>query len=586
MRKIYGFLGATALLALASCSNENVDAPNIGPETKGEAFIQVQLKLVGTGTRADNPSWGSYKYGTAAENAVQKLTLGFYDATGTLIQLAPATAANVSYPGEASQGTDGTNVAQTYQVYQVEVSAITKENATQMVAYVNCTAPTGNLDLTAQQSSLGDDENGYIMTNSVYYNGTNQLVNSTVIGQSNFYTDASSKPEGYQPVAIYVERLAAKVEFAGVKTVSDVEIYDKNGKKGKLTFTPKYWFIQNQANSEYLIKNLTSNSQPSWANASDDFRNFWSITPNYSSTSSPFGLDALSVEDITGTSSSTKTANLTSGSGDYAYVPTTNNSIEYIFENTFAASRLSNYSGYNPWSAITSIGILGEYEASGTDAEFNLNLGNAVKTFYLRGGYLAVDGEITKVNMAYSESDLIAQLLSEAKITAKKGETALEGNELVALFMVSLPSSGNIVKIEANTTAAGFSEVTFSINGTEVSSEVETALNTAIKTYTDLTPAYSYTSGLAYFVVPLRHHTATGDIDTYKALDQVAEGDYGIVRNHWYNLSVNSITGLATGVGDPEEDEPQNPEPTVTYYIDADLNVLQWHALPQQSVDL
>ena len=60
---------------------------------------------------------------------------------------------------------------------------------------------------------------------------------------------------------------------------------------------------------------------------------------------------------------------------------------------------------------------------------------------------------------------------------------------------------------------------------------------------------------------------------------------YGLVRNHWYQLTLNGLSGLGTPVYDPEKiiktEKPDGDES----YIAAEINVLAWN-IKQQSVTL
>lgn len=93
-----------------------------------------------------------------------------------------------------------------------------------------------------------------------------------------------------------------------------------------------------------------------------------------------------------------------------------------------------------------------------------------------------------------------------------------------------------------------------------------------------------FQTGKAYFNVPLKHiWGANGTSNKFDA-QSVHLGDYGVVRNHIYDLTINKITGLGTGIGDinqpivPPTDNDQ-------YYISAKLRILQWR-LVKQSIDL
>lgn len=78
-----------------------------------------------------------------------------------------------------------------------------------------------------------------------------------------------------------------------------------------------------------------------------------------------------------------------------------------------------------------------------------------------------------------------------------------------------------------------------------------------------------WTDGDAYFYVPIKHNVAGQDLE-------------GVVRNHFYQLSVNSISGLGTPVYDPSEkieffDKPTDEE----YYIAAKIQILKWNMVSQ-----
>ena len=59
MKKIFGMLGAAALLTLASCSNENFDEPNVVPGQEGDMFVTMNInQIANVGTRTSTPSQG------------------------------------------------------------------------------------------------------------------------------------------------------------------------------------------------------------------------------------------------------------------------------------------------------------------------------------------------------------------------------------------------------------------------------------------------------------------------------------------------------------------------------------------------
>lgn len=93
-----------------------------------------------------------------------------------------------------------------------------------------------------------------------------------------------------------------------------------------------------------------------------------------------------------------------------------------------------------------------------------------------------------------------------------------------------------------------------------------------------------FQTGKAYFNVPLKHIWGAGNTSNEFNAKTVMLGDYGVVRNHIYDLSINKIEGLGTGIGDINQPIVP-PTKNDQYYISARLRILEWR-LVSQSVDL
>lgn len=111
--------------------------------------------------------------------------------------------------------------------------------------------------------------------------------------------------------------------------------------------------------------------------------------------------------------------------------------------------------------------------------------------------------------------------------------------------------------------------------------------------------ALYYTSGHAYFNIPVKHYgwyrkgnenrydVTTGKLLEKETLDwnKVQVGDFGMVRNHSYSITVDKITGLASGIGG-DDVELVPPAFTQDYYMSYRVNILKWAVVPTQGVDL
>ena len=81
-------------------------------------------------------------------------------------------------------------------------------------------------------------------------------------------------------------------------------------------------------------------------------------------------------------------------------------------------------------------------------------------------------------------------------------------------------------------------------------------------------PAKVWKNGMTYYYADIKHLGSAGAI-----------GEYGIIRNHSYQITVNGVKGWGTPVYDPEtEVVPVKPTDKETY-ISAKIDVLAWRVV-------
>lgn len=99
-------------------------------------------------------------------------------------------------------------------------------------------------------------------------------------------------------------------------------------------------------------------------------------------------------------------------------------------------------------------------------------------------------------------------------------------------------------------------------------------------------------NGIAFFNIPIRHLgfnegvclKEQGDVKVYNWA-AMRLGDLGLVRNHVYNITVNTIEGLGTGVR--SDDQPiVPPVDQLNQWIAVRLNILAWNVVNPWSVEL
>lgn len=94
------------------------------------------------------------------------------------------------------------------------------------------------------------------------------------------------------------------------------------------------------------------------------------------------------------------------------------------------------------------------------------------------------------------------------------------------------------------------------------------------------------TSGKMYYSIAVEHLLGTNADNTERKITK--EGEYGVVRNHWYQLEISKISHLGTGLYEPDKSKepitPKDEEPA-TYAMGARIKILSWKIV-KQTVDL
>lgn len=98
----------------------------------------------------------------------------------------------------------------------------------------------------------------------------------------------------------------------------------------------------------------------------------------------------------------------------------------------------------------------------------------------------------------------------------------------------------------------------------------------------------TYEKGESYYIARIKHFGDdltpwTAGNDTYGSNNLKWLGRYGVLRNNWYDLTINKISG--PGYPDVPEVKPETPDDEDTKYINVSVKILDW-AKRSQSVDL
>ena len=181
----------------------------------------------------------------------------------------------------------------------------------------------------------------------------------------------------------------------------------------------------------------------------------------------------------------------------------------------------------------------------------------------------------------------------EAQIKAKAQEVLVgkDPTKDPTKVTVALNAADNNIEETAGTKILTEDNVLY--DGVKVSTIEINAINEKLglkdKTPTDpIVGIATYASGESYYIARIKHF---GDnLTPWNPGDKNYGGDnlnwlgrYGVLRNNWYDLTVNSISG--PGYPDVPEVKPNTPDDEDTKYISVSVKILDW-AKRSQKVDL
>ncbi len=515
---------ALAAFAFAACSEKEESGNAIQNGELEQSYVAITLAADDMGTRAEE-----YEEGRAEERAVHSAYVFFFkNGAAFPVSFDGTTTSNSGSCNwlkvEPTGSTSGMSNVSDIKNAVLVIQNYKGEYPNQMVAVLNWTPTTALYDLSQLQTAvtaLGDDTNGYVMSNSVYlatYGGANTatIMDYTPLTEDFIFqkdTDALN-----HPVQIYVERVAAKVEYTATNNGSFDTGVEVDG-------TPIYAHIQsfelyNDYEQSYLLKHISKDwndteigfawNNPAW------FRSYWA-------TSLGVGYEFPN-----------NTFNWNNDNTDL-------NGYNYLGENTRAWSEtadvrtkvivkalLGDQSGTNPIEVVSWYGknYIGE-------DNLKIVVANTLNRLY----WSSTDG----VNFVGLED-------SDLKCVARTPESK---NAFEVYFQLSTNGEGKTWYKHEN---GGYTLIT------------DDELNAALAA---VQPALVYNDGMAYYWLDIEH-LGIGD----------STAEYGIVRNHVYKVNITGITGLGTPIYDPTEDfiVPEKPK-DINTFVSAQINILSWRVV-------
>ena len=545
MRLKYLF-GMAAMLALAaSCSeNELVESGGTGANENGPHYATFTIKLPTTnGTRADGKP--TYDDGTADEYAVNNATLlvfrgktGEKEADAEFVEsvelgdMKPWTGVNDDPNVITTEANITAKLNNFESSYTGNYYAVIMLNNNMTGSNKKVKLPVNGNTFSEWQranviNSMTSEMNGFYMANAVKVNGTTTSTLVT-IDKNKVTTNESAAQSA---ATIYVERGVAKVTMTAF---SEMDVKGLTGDKVTITA----WDLDVTNKKSYPVHNVDNYDAYGdyWGDIWEEARftsghttfnrAHWGIDPNYNT----IGNDKKYPDDF---NYKAKTYDF-SGAGD-ATAP------KYCLENTFSL-------GHMYQNQTTRVIMKATYVPRGLAAG---------ETFYMfdgKSGYFTEATLTTQISTAITNAGYTAADFSLPLTDMKKaGKHLLTANDITKVSGTQNVDETFLDNVNA---ALGLSD------------------NKKISTYYE---------GVSYYIARIKHFGDaltpwnSGD-QTYGTGEEAKKkylGRYGMVRNNWYELQVNSISN--PGSPDVPEVNPDTPDDEGDkYYINCSVRILSW----------
>lgn len=565
--RIKHFFGLAVIAAMtASCSSNNdlVNGGGNGENETGASYASFKINLPTTsGTRADDPKPGtpSFNHGTEAEYEVKNGTILIFDKDGKFVESAELGTMN-PWTDVKSDGVTTAAIA-TVKLEHVSVGA---NNYKALVLLNNdvdattkkVTLPTASTDTYANWSKDVSKVNavnyaktdGIFMANAPMYNGTTKEP-TTLVDIKGVYAsqeEAQAKPA----TTIYVERGLAKV------TMKDFETGGYSiggGTYDGATVKIEKWQLDVTNKSTYPVHQIGGLSSATTGFAdiwkTDRFydqtstafkRVYWGVDPNYNNA------DYQTLENCKTAFNMITNDKVTGDAGEA--------NPQYCLENTFDLDNMMQ-------GQTTRV----VFKAVFTPKDLN----SKYTTFYKIGNNTDIWSQ-ENLEKQIKTVALTAMGITDAEEQKKYGVDLTKGTNISGKAGQHLIEAANIT-----------------YSGEAASSQVNPTAIAAINEklgLSDKVGISTYLNGEAYYIARIKHFNELTPWTAGKAYSTENDkylGRYGVLRNNWYELSVNKVSGL--GYPDVPEVKPTLPDDENDQYINVSVKILSW-AKRSQSVDL
>lgn len=593
--KIKHYFGLAVIAAMtASCSsNEDLGTAGSGTGTNeaGVGYASITINLPTTsGTRAvDGSKNDQFDEGTPSEYAVNDATLVIFEKAGasendyTYVEAVPL--GNLD-PWK-DDNTTGITTESTTITAKLKSATVDKDGGKYYALVIlnnetatgtKITLPTapvtyGKWNVAASTTNITDYKKGFYMANAPEFT-TKNVEPTTLVPIKGIYRtkeEAQSKPG----TTIHVERGLAKVTVGSSTTAGSKNYFAADGDNATGT---KYssdkvqitkWALDVTNNKSFPV-HVTSglkagipstdptvpavpayddiwNDETGTAPATSRFvshlatgafkRVYWGIDPNYS-------------KNLTDETACGKEFTLVKADGSDAVWKTSTDPL-YCLENTFDITHMLQ-------GQTTRVLLKATYTPKALETETD-------KTFFMIGNSSDFWTKTTLTKQITSKAEEVLKTTTGVTVTLK--DDLLKGGTHVL--------DANTVEIKEGT------EDKTSVVADQINTKLGLDMSKGIGIKT-------YKNGESYYIARIKHFG--DDLTPWKEGNATYGennlnwlGRYGVLRNNWYDLTINKISG--PGYPDVPEVKPTDPDDEDTKYISVSVKILSW-AKRSYTVDL
>lgn len=554
---------ACAALMMSACSSDDPGDGKGNLNVAGDPqYLAVNIVNVGTTpTRADGDD---YVNGKPGENEITKVRFYFFNSDGTPYLIKNPSVANVTggdnvnwleaSPSDGTPASDGTSHVEKITQSVLVINGIQAAAPASIVAIVNpqtveATALNSNGVMRLSQlrsNAVGskfynkDNKSGFVMSNSVYVNAGVDVCSSLVSGHVTTSAETAKK----NPVDLYVERVVAKVT-ADVdekafepdnKTNSGADKYCTKTAVGKYGDYDVYaviegWGLATENGKAEMTKQIDLNwtdgtlGIDTW-NTVDYHRSFWERSVGFN----------------TGVGSSI------------------NQPVNHTYDEFKAKMKDELYTLPNtPIEKLTDL-----------NNNYQTKLLVAATLIYKDDEGNWKKAEICRYNgMNYLGEDNVKKQVASTFSQYYTSTDNVHYTQLTKDDIIFAKPTGSMQNYEVTPTLADTEKQYYTKGSDDTYTHVSTDI---VKTAIETNKAEIRNGGRAYYYVPIKH---LGKAD--------AIGEYGVVRNHFYKITLTGIKGFGTPVYFPGEVIIPTVPSYKDTYLAARVKVLQWRVVNQNA---